>query len=95
MTTEELAEAALAWLAAQPLSDDPDLYSGTAGIVVSFVEAHTHTADDRWADLAVAGARSLAMRVDALDHHSLYFGTTGIAVVLREIGERYDDAPWS
>ncbi|MFC6042602.1 lanthionine synthetase LanC family protein [Nocardioides hankookensis] len=93
MTTEELAEAALAWLAAQPLSDDPDLYSGTAGIVVSFVEAHTHTADDRWADLAVAGARSLAMRVDALDHHSLYFGTTGIAVVLREIGERYDDAP--
>jgi hypothetical protein len=71
---------------------DPDLYAGSAGIVLALLEAHHHFGDDRWAGLASRGARGLAARVDDPDlHPSLHFGATGIAFVLHEVGERLDD----
>ncbi|MFC4783909.1 lanthionine synthetase LanC family protein [Nocardioides sp. MAHUQ-72] len=111
MPTEGLALAALEWLAAsgRPEGDgtawtgtpdrdaaDPDLYAGGAGIVLAFLEAHRHFGDDRWGDVAVRGARTLARQVEHWDHASLYFGATGMAVALHavagQLGERDAEA---
>ena len=104
--TEDLALAALEWLAASARTDgdglvwtggpdrdevDPDLYAGGAGIVLALLEAHQHFDDDRWADVAVHGARALAGRIDDWGHASLYFGTTGMAFALHAVAERLGD----
>ncbi|MFF0595377.1 lanthionine synthetase LanC family protein [Streptomyces antibioticus] len=75
------------------LSDDevdPMLYNGTAGVVPVLLEAWRHFGDDRYADGALRAARSLADAVDGHDDDSLYFGRTGIALVLRAVHRALD-----
>ncbi|MGH3720971.1 MAG: lanthionine synthetase LanC family protein [Pseudonocardiaceae bacterium] len=71
---------------------DPTLYSGAAGIVITFLEAHRHFGDDRYADAAVRGGQAIAAAVDDTDHCSLYSGLTGMAVALRAVDELLGDA---
>ena len=70
---------------------DPTLYSGAAGIVLTLLEAHENFADDRYVDAAIRGARALASMVDEIEHCSLYFGLTGVAVALHAVRDRLDD----
>ncbi|MFD3308933.1 lanthionine synthetase LanC family protein [Streptomyces sp. NPDC058694] len=88
----ETAGGGLAW-ATRPSDDelDPMLYSGTAGIVPVLLEAWRHFGDDSYADTALRAARSLADSVDSIDDDSLYFGRTGIAVVLRALHDELGD----
>lgn len=103
---EGLAAGGLSWLLAAAgetrnglvwtgrLDDDeidPTLYSGAAGIVIALLEAHRHFGDDRYADAAVRGARAIAAAVDEVDHCSLYFGLTGMAVALHAVDDLLDD----
>ena len=91
----------LAWTT-RPSADTPDptLYSGTAGVVPVLLDAWRHFDDDSYADAALRAARSLADSVDAaddgsgdgVDDESLYFGRTGIALVLRAVHEQLGDA---
>ncbi|MFJ9832923.1 lanthionine synthetase LanC family protein [Streptomyces sp. NPDC101169] len=76
------------------LSDDeptPMLYSGTAGIVPVLLEAWRHFGDDSYADTALRAARGIADRVDGMDDDSLYFGRTGMALVLRAVHDELGD----
>lgn len=97
---ERLALGALNWLidAAQDTTDgvgwpetadsaeiDASLYAGTAGIVMTMLEAHRHFHDDRYADIALRGSRSLVAAVEATEDCSLYGGLTGTAVALRSV----------
>ena len=97
---ERLATAGLEWLLSsastsddglvrtgRPDDDevDPTLYSGAAGIVVALLEAHRHLDDDRWADAAVRGASAVAAAPDG-GPSSLYFGMSGTAFALHEVG---------
>ncbi|MGW1007270.1 lanthionine synthetase LanC family protein [Streptomyces sp. NPDC002520] len=104
---EELAVDGLRWLtaaaretsggglvwAARPSDDEvtPMLYSGTAGHIPVLLEAWRHFGDDSYADTALRAARGLADFVDGIDDDSLYFGRTGMAVVLRAVQEELGD----
>ncbi|MCN9240100.1 lanthionine synthetase C family protein [Streptomyces sp. RY43-2] len=82
----------LAWPAR--LSDDesePMLYSGTAGVVPVLLEAWRHFGDDTYADAALRAGRSLVDAVDSTEDDSLYFGRTGMALVLRTLREELGD----
>jgi Lanthionine synthetase C-like protein len=82
----------LVWAGTESDDDvDPTLYSGAAGIVLTLLEAHENFADDRYADAAIRGARALANKVDEIEHCSLYFGLTGVAVALHAVRDRLDD----
>ncbi len=70
---------------------DPTLYSGSAGIVITLLEAHRHFGGDRYADAAIRGARAIAAAIDNVSHCSLYFGLTGMAVALRAVDECLKD----
>lgn len=85
---------ALAWTGS-PDDDElnPTLYSGTAGIVLAFLEGYRHFGDDRYAVAAARGARSIAAAVDReWELSSLYFGLAGMAFALHAaaglVGER-------
>ena len=80
--SEELALAALEWMAGTAGADgdglwwsgkassaepDPTLYHGTAGIVLALLEAYAHFGDARWGELARRGARWLTDAIDTLD----------------------------
>ncbi|MFF2203547.1 lanthionine synthetase LanC family protein [Streptomyces sp. NPDC058145] len=89
----ETDDGGLAWT--DRLSDDeltPTLYSGTAGIVPVLLEAWRHFGDDSYADTALRAARSIADSVDGMDDDSLYFGRTGMALVLRSVNDELGDA---
>ncbi|MGR3874441.1 lanthionine synthetase LanC family protein [Streptomyces graminifolii] len=76
-------------------SDDelnPMLYSGTAGNIPVLLEAWRHFGDDSYADAALRAGRGLADAVDGFDGDSLYFGRTGMALVLRTLHEELGDA---
>lgn len=90
---EALAADGLRWLLAVG-SDalDPDLYSGTAGIVPVLLEARRHFGDDSYGDAALRVARGLATAVVDVADDSLYFGRTGIALVLRAVHDQLGDA---
>ncbi|MEV5762902.1 lanthionine synthetase LanC family protein [Streptomyces tendae] len=87
------ADGGLAW-PTRPSedADEPMLYNGTAGTVPVFLEAWRHFGDDAYADTALRAARALAARVDDLDDDSLYFGRTGLALVLRSVHDCLGDA---
>ena len=95
MGAEELADGALAWLLATAdgghgwpdAVDDAALYHGRSGAMLALLEAYHHFDDDRYADLAVRTARSVAGAVDGWPDCSLYFGLTGMAFALRAVGE--------
>lgn len=67
---------------------DPTLYSGTAGIVLAFLEGYRHFGDDRYAVAAARGAEAVAAAVaQAWKLSSLYFGLAGMAFALQATGE--------
>src|SRR5580704_14541696 len=71
---------------------DPTLYSGTAGIVLALLEGYQHFGEERYAQAAVRGARTLAAAVARQwPLSSLYFGLAGLAFALREVGDRLGD----
>ncbi|GCB44991.1 hypothetical protein SNL152K_2281 [Streptomyces sp. NL15-2K] len=75
---------------------NPMFYNGTAGVVPVLLEAWRHFGDDAYADAALRAARGVAAAVDDWDDPSLYFGLTGMALVLRtvhaELGDPAADA---
>jgi Lanthionine synthetase C-like protein len=84
---------ALAW-ADRPDDDelDPTLYSGTAGIVLAFLEGYQHFGDDRYAQAAARGAQTLAATVSGeWPLSSLYSGLAGLAFTLRAVGDMLAD----
>ncbi|WP_329026017.1 lanthionine synthetase LanC family protein [Streptomyces sp. NBC_00690] len=97
---ESLAFGALEWLTkaardsdggvAWPntLADDqvtPGLYSGTSGVLPALLDAWRYFADDRYADMALRGARSVAAAVEDWEDSGLYTGVAGMAVALRGV----------
>jgi len=88
----ETSGGGLAW-SRKPSDDEltPMLYSGTAGSVPVLLEAWRHFGDDSYADAALRAGRSLADAVDGVEDDSLYFGRTGMALVLRTLHEELGD----
>ncbi|WP_198412645.1 lanthionine synthetase LanC family protein [Nocardioides mangrovicus] len=74
---ERLGLDAVDWLLVHEEPDDPTLYSGTAGVVLTLLEAHHHTGEQRYADEAERRVDGLS----GLDGGSLYFGQAGGALV--------------
>lgn len=89
----ETSGGGLAW-SRKPSDDEPNpsLYSGTAGNVPVLLEAWRHFGDDSYADVALRAGLRLADAVDGIDDDSLYFGRTGVALVLRTLHEELGDA---
>ncbi|MET7687522.1 lanthionine synthetase LanC family protein [Streptomyces sp. NPDC005483] len=88
----ETADGGLAWPSAPSQEKtDPTLYSGTAGIVSALLEAWRHLGDDSYADLALRAGRGLAAAVDGYEDDSLYFGRSGIALVLHTLCDELGD----
>lgn len=84
---------ALAWTG-RPDDDelDPTLYSGTAGIVLAFLEGYQHFRDDRYAQAAARGAQTIAAAVgQEWELSSLYFGLAGLAFALRAVHDMLGD----
>jgi hypothetical protein len=88
----ETGDGGLAWTT-RPSDGEPNptFYSGTAGIVPVLLEAWRHFGDDSYADTALRAARSLVDSIDGIDDDSLYFGRTGMAVVLRAVHDDLGD----
>lgn len=86
-------EGGLGW-ASRPSDDavDPDLYCGTAGVVPTLLEARRHFGDDSYGDAALRAARSLTTAAVEVTDDSLYFGRTGIALVLKAVHDELGDA---
>ncbi|GGR69112.1 hypothetical protein GCM10010269_04830 [Streptomyces humidus] len=85
-TARDTGDGGLGWpVAPSDGAVEPTLYNGTAGVVPVLLEAWRHFGDDSYADTALRAARSLADAVDEHPDASLYFGLTGIAVVLRAV----------
>ncbi|MFF9481788.1 lanthionine synthetase LanC family protein [Streptomyces sp. NPDC014733] len=85
-SARETGDSALAWTAT-PSGDetDPTFYFGTAGVIAVLLEAWRHFGDDRYGDAAVRAARSVSAAVEHQENASLYFGLTGMALVLRAV----------
>ncbi|MEU6920889.1 lanthionine synthetase LanC family protein [Streptomyces sp. NPDC046631] len=80
------ADDGLAWPGT--LADDqatPELYSGTSGVLPTLLDAWRYFADDRYADAALRGVRSVADAVDDWEDCGLYTGVAGMAVALRGV----------
>lgn len=92
-TARETEGGGLGW-PTRPSDDElnPMFYSGTAGVVPVLLEARRHFGDDSYGDMAVRAARSLAAAVDDHDDDSLYFGRTGIALLLRAVHDELGDS---
>lgn len=87
------SNGALTWTGTPGVDEiDPTLYSGSAGIVITLLEAYRHFGDDRYADAAIRGARGIAAAIDSVSHCSLYFGLTGMAVALRAVDDVLGDS---
>ncbi|MEJ7755968.1 MAG: lanthionine synthetase LanC family protein [Nocardioidaceae bacterium] len=83
-----LAAGAVDWLIDDGAveSEDPSLYHGLAGVLLSLREVQVHFGLDRYQRAAERAADALANKVDALQDSSLYFGLAGVAVALRAVG---------
>jgi Lanthionine synthetase C-like protein len=86
------SHAGLAWSPVRGADVNPTLYQGGGGIVLALLEAHQHFKDESYADAAKSTGRSIAAAIPSVDHASLYFGLTGIAVTLCAIDALLDDA---
>ncbi|MGA7987008.1 MAG: lanthionine synthetase LanC family protein [Candidatus Dormiibacterota bacterium] len=102
----ELIEQALAWMISsardaeggslawseQPSDADPaaSLYMGTAGVVTTLLEAYGAFGDQRYAEIAVRGARWLAGQLDD-SGSGLYLGLTGTAFALSAVARVLGD----
>lgn len=104
---ESLAVGALEWLmkAARNTDDGvvwpntlaedqvtPELYSGSSGVLPALLDAWRYFADDRYADVALRGARSVADAVADWEDSGLYTGVAGMAVALRGVHRVLGDA---
>lgn len=67
------------------------LYMGTAGVVITLLEAHHALGVDRYAELAARGARWLAQQLDDTES-GLYLGLTGTAFALSAVERSLGDA---
>ena len=63
-----------------------DLYSGSAGVVLFFVELHRATGDPAHLATATAGADELLASLDRQADAGLYTGLAGVGFVLSEVG---------
>ena len=63
-----------------------NLYSGSAGVVLFFVELHRATGDPAHLAAATAGADELLASIDRQTEAGLYSGLAGIGFVLSEVG---------
>ncbi|MFC5173709.1 lanthionine synthetase LanC family protein [Streptomyces mutomycini] len=97
---ESLAVGALQWLLKAARGTDnglawsetpavehttPDVYRGTSGVLPALLDAWRYFGDDRYADAALRGARSVAEAVDNWEDSGLYTGVAGMAVALRGV----------
>lgn len=83
----------LTWAAAVP-GDEANftLYHGSAGIVLTLLEAQRHFGDDRYGDAAIRGAAAIAAAADRDENCSLYFGLAGMAVALHAVHVQLGDS---
>ncbi|MFJ5644521.1 lanthionine synthetase LanC family protein [Streptomyces sp. NPDC093223] len=92
-SARETSGGGLAW---PDLRSDSDVahafYRGAAGQVLVFLEAWRHFGDDTYADTALRTGRGITDAVDGADDDSLYFGRTGMALVLRALEEELGDS---
>ena len=83
---------ALSWgLRPSAAEPNPNLYNGGAGIVLALLEGWRHFGEDRYADAAVRGARSIAEAAASYDHDSFYVGLAGMAFALRTVQRQTGD----
>jgi hypothetical protein len=83
---------ALAWPYAPSVEEtNPTFRYGTAGIVLALLEGGGHFGDDRYADAALRGARSIAAAVPSWDTDSLHTGLAGMAFPLRAVARLSGD----
>jgi hypothetical protein len=82
----KLRDDGVAW-SANPIEDDDDpcLYSGASGVVLTLLDAYRDLGDDRYADTAARAATTLADVVTSVGDCSLFVGLTGMAVALRAV----------
>jgi hypothetical protein len=90
---ESADSGALAWpYAPSAENTDPTFRNGTAGVVLALLEGWRHFGEDRFADAALRGARSIAEAVPSWDHDSLHIGLAGMAFALRSVERLTGDA---
>ena len=78
--------ASLAWPYAPSAEEtNPTFRSGSAGVVLALLEGWRHFGEDRYADAALRGARSVAAAVPSWDIDSLHSGLAGLAFPLRAV----------
>jgi Lanthionine synthetase C-like protein len=83
----------LTWAAAVPGAEASfTLYHGSAGIVLTLLEAQRHFGDDRYGDAALRGAASIAAAADHEENCSLYFGLAGMAAALHAVHVQLGDS---
>ncbi|MGW6013126.1 lanthionine synthetase LanC family protein [Streptomyces sp. NPDC055210] len=70
----------------------PRLYDGTSGVLPALLDAWRYFGDDRYADMALRGARGVAAAVDDWEDSGLYAGVAGMAVALRGVHRVLGDA---
>jgi hypothetical protein len=70
---------------------NPTFRYGSAGIVLALLEGARHFGDERYADAAVRGARSIAAAVPSWDNDSLHTGLAGLAFPLRAVARLSGD----
>ena len=85
-STEVKAEAGVAWPADPGETDtvQENLYSGTPGVVLFFIEAWSSTGEVRYLDTASAGAEHLLAVLEGEQGCGLYEGVAGIGFALEE-----------
>ena len=88
----EADSGALGWPYAPSAAEtNPGLYYGSSGVVLALLEGWRHFGEDRYADAAVRGARSIAEAVPSYDSDGLYMGLAGMAFALRTVARLTGD----
>ena len=84
------------WLANPKDADSAsaDLYSGSAGVVLFYLELHRATGDPAHLAAARSGADALLASLDAQTDPGLYTGLAGIGFVLSEVARQTGEAPY-
>jgi hypothetical protein len=84
--------ASLAWPYAPSIAEtNPTFRYGTAGIVPALLEGWRHFGEERYADAALRGARSITDAVPSWDNDSLHTGLAGLAFPLRAVARSSGD----
>lgn len=84
------AGQAMAWEAVpgDPKTASPNLYDGTAGVVLFFLELYQSSGEEKYLQIASRGANSLLASIPAklnANNSGLYTGAAGIAFALAEV----------